>query len=540
MPMSLSALLQHPSLIESDPVVRAGAANLHRPVRWIHSSEVLEIASLLHGGELLLTGGVLLAASQPAERRRYIRQLAARQVSGVAIETGTSLSSIPADMLEEADAHGFPVIELRAVVRFVDVAEAVNGAILDSSVTLLKYAAELAHILSGIVADGGGTQEVLDEVAHRAGTRVALFDGAGALIASVSGAHDGDSGYRTEADATITSPIFVRGMHAATLALYPTDESDLELLHLAADRACESLGFTLLRSRPPSIQDLAVSELVRLAGSKTPNPERLAYLAQLIGLQPSAPVLGIVGATSESPAALSRLDRVVRRYGRTLMDRPAESELHAIVSFNARRGVGEARASLLDDLRDWATAHRKTTIVVGPAFPDLFGAPTSLTAALETMRLPQVGDSVVVDARQHSVDRLFLGDGRPRAERIVSEQLAVFDRARPRDRELLLESLETYFATGCNKSAAAGRLHVERQTLHARLRRAFNFLGGDPTGTPSALPLQLALHLRASPNRDNPGPGIAYVAGDSDELAPKGSIYAAPRTPRGARPTGSP
>lgn len=47
-----------------DPVRRgaprlvAGAAGLDRPVRWVHVAEVPDIATLLGGGELVLTTGI--------------------------------------------------------------------------------------------------------------------------------------------------------------------------------------------------------------------------------------------------------------------------------------------------------------------------------------------------------------------------------------------------------------------------------------------------------------------------------------------------
>ncbi|MGH3425622.1 MAG: PucR family transcriptional regulator ligand-binding domain-containing protein, partial [Nocardioidaceae bacterium] len=239
MPVRLSVVLSSPSLAAADPVVVSGADNLDRLVRWVHSSEVLDIAPLLHGGELLLTGGAVLAGSTAAERRRYIRELAARRVAGVAIETGGRLPSIPADMLEEAAAHGFPLVELRRVVPFVDVTEAVNGALVDSSITRLKYSAELTHVLSGIVADGGGAQQIVEALAAQISVPVALFDGAGGVLASSPGTADPGTAGRNSPDARragITSPVSVRGVHAATLALYPDDDADLELLHLAADR----------------------------------------------------------------------------------------------------------------------------------------------------------------------------------------------------------------------------------------------------------------------------------------------------------------
>src|SRR4051812_36481038 len=110
MQLTLEAVLRHPSLARGEPRVVAGAAELQRRVRWIHSSEVLEIASLLRGGEFLLTGGAMLRAASVADQRRYVRELAARGVAGVGIETGRDLAEVPPSLLTEAEELGFPVV----------------------------------------------------------------------------------------------------------------------------------------------------------------------------------------------------------------------------------------------------------------------------------------------------------------------------------------------------------------------------------------------------------------------------------------------
>ncbi|TKA13077.1 hypothetical protein FCI23_03585 [Actinacidiphila oryziradicis] len=69
-----------------------------RPVRWVHSSEIYEIGPLLSGGELLLTTGLGLAGADPGARRHWVRQLAARDVAGVAFEIGRSLPDVPAEV----------------------------------------------------------------------------------------------------------------------------------------------------------------------------------------------------------------------------------------------------------------------------------------------------------------------------------------------------------------------------------------------------------------------------------------------------------
>src|SRR5690349_16617273 len=102
MHLTLERALTSPSLARGEPRVLTGEHQLHRRVRWVHSSEVLEIASLLRGGELLLTGGQMLGRATAAQQRRYVRDLAERGVTAVAVETGPELPELPAAVLDEA------------------------------------------------------------------------------------------------------------------------------------------------------------------------------------------------------------------------------------------------------------------------------------------------------------------------------------------------------------------------------------------------------------------------------------------------------
>lgn len=164
MRLTLGRALRHPSLRSGQPRLLTGSAGLQRRVRWVHSSEVLEIASLLRGGELLLTGGSMLAGASAADQRRYVTELADRHVTAVAIETGPRLTAVPAALLGQADVLGFPVIQLRRQIPFVDVAEALNAELVDDSVTRLRHGGELAHELSAVLASGGDVAALLDAV----------------------------------------------------------------------------------------------------------------------------------------------------------------------------------------------------------------------------------------------------------------------------------------------------------------------------------------------------------------------------------------
>ncbi|MCG2621011.1 helix-turn-helix domain-containing protein [Arthrobacter sp. I2-34] len=83
----------------------------------------------------------------------------------------------------------------------------------------------------------------------------------------------------------------------------------------------------------------------------------------------------------------------------------------------------------------------------------------------------------------------------PAVERLTQEvvgELLAYDRRRGTS---LLETLDQWLTFGCNSTEAARALFLERQTMHNRLVRVFDLLGGDPRGTGKMAGLHLAVRL---------------------------------------------
>lgn len=495
MRVTLAWILAHPCLAEADPVVRAGATAMGRRVRWIHSSEVLEIAPLLRGGELLLTGGEMLHSASEPEQRRYVRELAQRQVAGVAIETGSRLLVLPPAVLTEADSLDFPVVELRRRVPFVGVAEAVNAELVNDSVTLLRYGGELAHALSGILSNGGGVQALLDELGRRSGTPIALFDGSGQLITN-AGAQPGHV-LPPAALGGVTSRVTVRGAHAATLAFYPGPDTDLDVIGVAGERAVEALALALLRTNPPSARDFAASELAHLASRASEHRARIMHLGQVVGFKTADPVIAIAIAGSGTSWGFPGLHALLRQHGQVAMD-TAEQDARVLVSLSERHRAAEVRCQLIQRLQGWAVDYDGLVVVVGPVVFGLDSVSASMGPAEACLeRRSAYGGSVVVDSATTMVtDWLGAPESRMQTSRFVHGQLAMLLGLGRSDGDVLMETLEVYFDSGCNKTRAAQALHLQRQSLYGRLDRAFRLIGGDPTGTDRVLALHLALKLR--------------------------------------------
>lgn len=81
--------LELPGLRGGLPEVLAGADRRQRTVRWVHAGEVPDIASLLKGGEPLLTTGYGLG-TRPADQRSFMRTVADRGIAALVVVVGVA------------------------------------------------------------------------------------------------------------------------------------------------------------------------------------------------------------------------------------------------------------------------------------------------------------------------------------------------------------------------------------------------------------------------------------------------------------------
>ncbi len=82
---TVADVLALPVIRQGLATVVAGADGLERRVRWVHIAEIADIATLLRGGELVLTTGIALP-DDPAALANYVAELAAAGVVGVVVE----------------------------------------------------------------------------------------------------------------------------------------------------------------------------------------------------------------------------------------------------------------------------------------------------------------------------------------------------------------------------------------------------------------------------------------------------------------------
>jgi purine catabolism regulator len=518
--ITVAAALQLPALRRGLPEVVAGHERLDRPIRWVHAGEVPNMASLLRGGELLMTTGMGIGA-KAADQRRFVAELAAREVAALAIELGHAYTKLPPALVAAAEQHGLPLIELHAAVPFVAVTEAIHTEIVNHHYDLLRRAESLQERFTGLIVQGGGIPDVLRLLAESVANPVFLETADGRLLyhaaPPASAAEDDPVGAWTQAagDAAtlgVTAPVpTADGAAPGRLVALPVDAALDAFASLAVDRAAGIVALVLLRTRQED-ELLARGRgdlLSELAGGRI-TPGQAAARARAMGfaarggaLLPlvarlTAPRLG--GADSWTPA-LRRLERDLAGLGVPALVGvgPRDGELLVVLGLRDaadREAMAERAAALVDSgARDQAGAG--AVVAAGAAGPwDGVAAALRETAesAAAAAGLPA---RPWHDATRMQLDRL-LWRWRDQEElaAYVERMLGPLAAHDARRKHQLMPTLEALCTHGGRKAETARALHLNRQALYDRIARLEEVLGVDLSDTHALLGLHLAIQAR--------------------------------------------
>ncbi|MFG2331792.1 PucR family transcriptional regulator [Streptomyces sp. NPDC048604] len=530
--ITVQRALELPGLRGGLPEVVAGADRLQRTVRWVHAGEVPNIASLLKGGELLLTTGLGLG-TRPAEQRAFVRRLADRGIAALVVELGPRFARLPATIVETAKTAGLPLVQLHREVPFVAVTEEIHTEIVNGHYALLRQAEEVHRQCTEALLGGGGVPQVLRILSDFSANPVFLETADGRLL------------YAAGTDSAPADPLQVweglRGQRAARESGPPVGSvlvdvpgggtgaggvrARLVLLsvagplapvhRMAAERAAGILAVVLMQARQE--EELAARGrgdfLTDLAEGRITAEDAPAQ-ARVLGFKPGdGPLLPVVMrlASELGPsgnwallarAVLEELSSVgvpvllgVRPVeGRVpvLLGLRSESERTAVADrVAAALRAGVERAGLLG-----AGTHPPVVVVGVPG--GWAAASAGLRHAAETATAAQgLSDRPWYDARRLDIDLLLwrLRDHDDLAA-FVERAIGPLRDHDATSRPPLLPTLETYLAHAGRKAETARELHLNRQTLYNRLARIAELLGTDLDDPQVVLALSLALRAR--------------------------------------------
>jgi purine catabolism regulator len=536
--MSVREALALPVLRRGLPLVVAGEEHLDRPIRWVHAGEVANMASLLAGGELLLTTGMGIGG-RAARQRAFVKGLADREVAGLIIELGYAFDAVPPALAETAEARGLPLVALRRAIPFVAVTEAIHTHLVSSHYALLRRGEHLQRHLSNLILDGDGIPAVLAALASTFGAPVFLEDADGRLLS-----HAATDGYdldeldvweaaRTSQDAAVRSAAVRHGGRHAAGRLLVADlrPPAAALAEAVLDHAADIVALALLRERQD--EELLAREradvLSTLADGRIA-PARVPRALAAAGLRAVPDLLLAVAAM---PPADASPDATVAEWARAMRDTHATLTAAGIDAVVGHRTSGAVLclAALRDpDRREVvadtvagvlraalagigapagaaaAPADYPGTVAARPAVAVAVGravAPDQIAAELRATEEAAAAAEALPEAPWHDTSALELRRLLWRRSEDV-DIVALVDRVLgpllehdARRRNVLLPTLEALLANGGRKAETARALHLNRQALYNRIDRIEELLGADLTDAEQRLTIHFAVYARA-------------------------------------------
>lgn len=498
--ITVGAALDLPALRRALPEVVAGARNLDRPIRWVASSDVPWIAVMLKGGELLLTTG-LGFGRLAAEQRRFVDALADRGLAAMAIELGRVITEPPAALVERAEARGLPVVALRREVPFVEITEAIHGAIVNRRYEFLRRGEAVQRRFTELMLEGEGIPEVMAALATTIADPVVLENARGeVLFCAPHGGEPADvlaawEGRRRRTDALALPVPMEEGTSQGRLTALPLDSPLEDFDRLVLERAVDVIALALLRERQE--EELALrgrgdflSELLRGAVSPRDARDRAESLGFVHRRGPLLPMAVAPVGTRVAARLRSELDGL----GLPALVGAHEDDLLALVGLGApedRKRVAEQLAGVIHQA---ASGQRAVVAVAGTHGWDDVGR--GLRDAAETAAAARE-ERPWHDASRPSVDRLLWAlrdDAHLRG--FADRRLAPVLEHDARRKNALLPTLERLCEHGWHKADTARALHLQRQALYHRVERIEKLLDADLSDPETRLGIELAIRAR--------------------------------------------
>ena len=523
MPITVADLCALPDLALR---VVAGPEALHREIRIVHVSEVVDPTPWLTGGELLLVTG--LRFDPGTDLRAYVRRLAEAGLSGIGFGVGFGFDDVPAAMRAEADSAGIPLLRVPVDTPYVAISEAVASVIsadryeaigraLAAQQDLTRaalgsgtaFVQELARHLGGWVAQTTVDGEVVHAWPPSAAERVAE------LLPDLSRARElgglSSASIVTPGTSTVVQPLTLdgtpRGFLLAglerSLGAYERSvlTSAISLLTLELERA-RRLADGVHRQRARVLESVLTAGAISAEARQQLVSWGLAdadvRVCVLLGA-PDDGAGGIAATTPEDPA-----EQPIAVHEEVLLLVAGSESAAAVTPLTTAAGPALVIAFTEDDrllgsLERIASREPGRALGVGDALP-LADLLRNHRAALHAAVLGRSDGRAVTRFTDFPALQMLLRSTEPSALRgFVQQTLGPLAEERAGEREQQLRrTLEVFLGANGRWIETAQQLGVHRHTLRSRIDRIAEITGRHPDQAYDRMELWLALLIERS------------------------------------------
>lgn len=464
----------------------AGAAAADRDITWAHPIELADPTPYLSGGELVMTTGINIGADGRTQFD-YVARLAAAGTAALAVDTGTTLTEVPAGVLAAGDELALPVLEVPPSTPFIAITRTVIDALEADELRAVRRVVDGQEVLARATLRGG-IPGVVDALAEKLPGTVLVVGTDGTVLAAAG----------TEQDRLFA--VLVDGAHAPARGggAYVTGDAD---------------GYVTVQNLR-AVQPLRGQLAVRTATPMS-NAERLLV----------AHAVSLISIALEKPAGVAEAEQRLRTAATRAVLRGAGLVDDGVLRYFGFEPHADVVVALLHDVGPMLAAEQELGRLLAPTGPYLM-APVGdeivlvvperrridgLTSASAHPLAGGVSDTVSVDdisvgleqariAAQAHPERLaafaelgtfgVLLGGRSEAElNVLAAPLAPLETD-------LVGTLEAYLRRNGQLEAAATDLRIHRHTMRHRMRRIGALLADDVDAVDTRVRLWLAIRAR--------------------------------------------
>ncbi|MDO4322594.1 MAG: PucR family transcriptional regulator ligand-binding domain-containing protein [Lachnospiraceae bacterium] len=187
---NVAELLQLP--VFQDCILRSGQAGLNNPIHGFNLSDTPEYYRWLQPHEILITSCFAIHQN-PDMLKSFIPTLAQQEISAVFIKPYQYLKIIPDYMLVQSNQYRIPLIELSEDIRFSAITKDISDELMKRQTESLTSALSVNHILTNIIINGAGLDEIAYMISGLSHSSVMILDTVNNLRAITIAPGDSDT-----------------------------------------------------------------------------------------------------------------------------------------------------------------------------------------------------------------------------------------------------------------------------------------------------------------------------------------------------------
>ena len=484
--------------------IAAGHEGVTNILKWVHVVEVTSIRHLLKGNELILSTGIAWK-DNPAQFLSMVKELIEMNAAGLCLEMGTYLSEIPADVIEIANQHQFPIILFHQEVPFVEITQDIHSEIISQQYRKISDLENYSQRLNKRLLSIETYEDILQFIFSALDVQI-IFRLKNQLAEFVPEIplHDQtvilqllESAKTQPCDKLAFAPIFLFGQEYAELAIYSKDIPISEYDFLILDRTATALAQHLLR-------EMFVEEKKRveetewlqgwLEGEHMP-AEIHQYLAEN-GLRPKTPDTAVLitklfpfkEKAAPDITYLKLLFRsVFEQQGFIVFFVEKRNELTMILlNSRAKKNLKERIKNAIQSIEESEFIRKQCSarlmMAAGRFSDSLSDVHKSYFTAKETLRIQQKmtkKQSCEFYEDLHLYRLISQLSKHTDLKELANEYLNPVIQYDQKYNAKLLETLKVYLECNGSKQETSNKLFIVRQTLYHRLQKLENLLGED-------------------------------------------------------------